>query len=100
MGDLSENSGIQLQDIIDHPELPWNWDWISRNPNMTIEFAIEYKDQLDWFYITPNPGIKFNDILNHPELPWDKSQITCNPNVTINDILAHPEIKWIYCYLF
>ena len=23
--DLSENSGIQLQDIINHPDLPWKW---------------------------------------------------------------------------
>ena len=61
---------------------------------MTIEFAIEYKDKLNWDFVTRNAGIKFKDILNHPELPWDKTQITWNPNVTINDILAHPEIKW------
>ena len=50
--DLSKKSGIQLRDIITHPELPWEWKWISKNPNMTIEFAIEYKDKLAWWEVT------------------------------------------------
>ena len=56
---------------------------------MTIDFAIEYKDKLDWGFITTNPGITMDDIINHPELPWDWFGISLNPNITPDFIMAN-----------
>ena len=49
---------------------------------MTIEFAIENKDKLDWHAISCNPGITMDDIIDHPELPWYWYGISLNPNIT------------------
>ena len=41
-----------------YPEKPWNWDGISRNPNITMEFIEKYPDkQWNWKWISKNPNI-------------------------------------------
>jgi len=39
---------VKFQDILDHPEIPWNWHWLSKNPNVPLQY-----------------------VLDHPELPWN-----------------------------
>ena len=46
-----------------HPEKPGDWDRISENPNLTMEF-----------------------IEKHPEKPWDWHEISGNPNITMEMI--------------
>ena len=49
--------------IINNPNKPWNWNFISYNPNITMEI-----------------------ISNNPDIPWDWNVISCNPNLTIKMI--------------
>ena len=56
---------------------------------MTIDFAIEHKDKLDWKGISCNPGITMDDIIDHPELPWGWEEISQNPNITPDFIMAN-----------
>ena len=56
---------------------------------MTIDFAIENKDKLDWDEISENPGITMDDIINHPELPWSVDGISENPNITPDFVMAN-----------
>ena len=46
------------QFIIDNPDKPWDWDYISENPNITMK-----------------------DILDNPDKPWDWDYISWNPNI-------------------
>ena len=86
---LSSNPAITLNDIITHPKYPWDRWGISKNPNMTIDFAIENKDKLDWEFVTTNPGITMDDIINHPELSWVWQYISLNPNITSDFVMAN-----------
>ena len=54
---------------INRSDKPWNW--ISRNPNITLKF-----------------------ILDHPDKPWVWRQISMNPNITIKNILDNPDKPW------
>ena len=49
-----------------YPDKPWNWRWISMNPNITVDF-----------------------IEKHPDKPWDWEGISMNPNITIDFIEKH-----------
>ena len=54
-------------DIIENnPDKPWNWEWISQNPNITIE-----------------------DFKKHPDKPWNWDCICINPNITMEFIENH-----------
>ena len=38
-----------------YPEKPWNWDWISYNPNLTMEFVEQHPEKpWDWINISRN----------------------------------------------
>ena len=46
-----------------HPELPWNWDDISMNTNITMEFIETYPEKpWDWFHISMNPNLTMDII--------------------------------------
>ena len=41
-----------------YPKKPWNWGWIYRNPNITMEFIEKHPEKpLDWYYISWSPNI-------------------------------------------
>ena len=61
------------QFIIDNPELPWNWNMISRNPNLTMNF-----------------------INDNPDKPWNWNMISYNPNLTMNFINKYPDKDWCW----
>ena len=37
-----------------HPEKPWDWNWISRNPNITMEFIEKHLDNIDFERLSQN----------------------------------------------
>ena len=54
---------ILIKDITKNPQFPWKWDYISGNPNLTMEFIKE-----------------------NPYKPWQWDGISQNPNITIKNI--------------
>jgi len=60
-----------MEIIEKHPEKPWNWLYISMNPNITMEM-----------------------IEKHPEKPWNWIGISCHPNLTMEIIEKHPNERW------
>ena len=50
----------------------WNWEYISMNPNITMEFIEKYPEKpWDWDWISGNPNITMEIIEKHPEKPWN-----------------------------
>jgi hypothetical protein len=47
--ELSGNASVSLEDIITHPCIPWDYYWMSRNPNLTAEFIRNNMDK-KWDY--------------------------------------------------
>ena len=85
---ISSNTGITMQDIINHPEYPWDWYYgVGRNPNLTFSMTKLYRDKTwCWNDISSNSGITTQDIINHPYYPWRWEGVCHNPNLNL-DIL-------------
>ena len=56
-------------DIIEkHPDKPWRWKCISKNPNITMEFIEKYPDKRwNWKYISFNSNITMGIIDKYPD---------------------------------
>ena len=54
-----------MNDIQNNPDLPWNWAWVSENPNLTMKFIIDNLDK-DWNceYISKNKFIHADHVFN------------------------------------
>jgi hypothetical protein len=78
-----------------YPNKPWDWFWISYNPNITMKFIENHPDKpWDWEFISYNPKVTMEIIENHPDKPWVWSYISENPNLTMEMIEKHPEKPW------
>ena len=90
-----------FQYILDHPEKPWDWREISRNPNVTWEIVQAYAEECpwDWFYLTHNPNITWAIVLaTHSEYPWDYSALLNHPELDFEFVKANPTCvsEWFY----
>ena len=48
-----------------YPDKPWDWIWISYNPNITMEFVEKYPDKpWNWYRLSQNPNITMEIIEN------------------------------------
>jgi hypothetical protein len=76
---------------------PWNWDNFSMNYNLKISDVINHPE-VQWNWTKLTSAININDILNHQELPWilDSSLygIGSNPTLTTEFIVSHIDIQW------
>ena len=87
---LSQNPGINLDNIEQNINLPWDWEFISLNPNITINFILKYVEKnWDWHYLTYNPNITMDIIEQNINLPWDWNILAINPNINLEFILNH-----------
>jgi hypothetical protein len=117
----SANASITWNYVVAHPEIKWDYEFMSANPNINIKIVLS-NIHLPWdfFTLSRNRGIKWEDIIANPQLDWNKSQVSENPNITIQivldnlnygwsfpvltrnpgitwqDILANPQIPWDY----
>lgn len=92
---VSENKNIKLEDIISHPELPWDYDGLSINPNMRMSYVLNNLNKdWDWYYLAKNSGILIEDFFEHQELPWTFEDLSENPNLRVKHLLHYRKKKW------
>ena len=84
-----------MRDVLDHPDKPWNWFWLSYKPNITMLDVLDHPDKpWCWSGLSCHPNITMRDVLEHPDKPWKWSWLSRNPNITIRDVLDHPDKPW------
>ena len=49
---VSQSKYIKMKDIENNQSLPWNWDFVSQNPNITPRFIEKYSHILSFCNIT------------------------------------------------
>lgn len=99
---------ILCNDIDDEREpfiLP-NWESLSQNINLTSEFIIKHKDDLDWEYVVENPCFTMELIEtfmtdDQLRLKIDRCGLANNPNLTeefinkyLNDSNSPVKLSW------
>ena len=66
------SNSINLQEIINNPEIKWNYNWISENPTLTSEFVLtHFKENWDWIVVFSNLNINY-DILAESKIDLSK----------------------------
>ena len=60
-----------MEYVKNNPDKPWNYFWLSCNPNITME-----------------------DVKNNPYKPWNWKCLSKNPNITMNDVKNNPYKPW------
>ena len=119
-GKVSQGEGITINDIIENPQLPWRYDYLSWRNDLTIPFLRQYKHKLNWTHISKkkrsitdiienidlpwdfneiSSWVLWSDVEDHPELPWNFNDMSSNENITPNVIMANPHCHWNYSKL-
>jgi hypothetical protein len=80
-GYLSFSKSITMSDITNNLDLPWDWEEVSNNPNITIDFIkndLQSPNPKDWNWenLSKNDSISLSDIENNTDLPWDWESIS------------------------
>jgi len=58
--------------ILKYSNKLWDWEWLSYNPNITIDLIEKYPNKSwDWYGISHNPNITMEFIEKYPAKPWD-----------------------------
>ncbi len=82
---ISSNENLLPEMVIQYPSLPWSWNALCSNPNMTISFITKWminkNRHCNWFSLSKNPRISVKDVSHHPELPWDWKGLSRNPTI-------------------
>ena len=83
-----------------YPNKPWNWNAISKNPNITMNFIEKYQDKpwiWDCIYINPNITMDFIEKYQHKPCNW--KWISMNKNITIEFVEKYNDklnFKFLY----
>lgn len=92
-----------------HPEISWNWFWVSKRRDVSKAVVAENPDihwVIEGLNRNPNYNIKNdNQILSISHHSWEDIKanfdntmewtfISCNPNITWNIIETHPNKPW------
>ena len=90
---LSRYYSIDL--ILANPDKPWNWMYISENPNITCAI-IRANPGKPWYYynLSKNANIKITDIIDNIDLPWNWKSISLKKDINIDIILEHLDKSW------
>jgi hypothetical protein len=116
---LSSNPSINISDILQYPNLPWDTDGLSTNPSISINYILNegktkkwnlyllssnsciteidiYKNKLNWIYtsLSSNHNLPIKYVSDNITKDWNYYNLSSNPNITMNDIKKYPYINW------
>ena len=67
---LNSNELIKLLETF--PDKPWNWNFLSQNPNITWDIVKANQDKpWNWNVLSWNPNITWDIVKANPDKPWN-----------------------------
>ncbi len=93
--------GNELWETVkDNPDKPWNWGWLSGNPNITWEIVRDNLDKpWDWYYLSENRSITWEIVRDNLDKAWDWRILSQNPNITWEIIKNNQDKPWDWGWL-
>lgn len=106
--------------------LPWNWDYVIRNKNVSLEFierhmekfepfldSVVVNENVTWEFLQKHKievvdwsslslQIQYSDIFENPEQPWEPLDVSTRRDIPLDVIEANIEFPWhwptvMYC---
>ena len=86
---------MNINDILNHPELEWDWFFVSQNLSVTMEIILANIDE-DWSWkcLSRHPNVTMSDIESRLHFPWSWGDVSYNSNLTMTIIEAYPDNEW------
>ena len=92
---MNEWSTKWFQFILDNPDIPWDWDILSRNPNITWDIVQQNPDKKwNWWELSKNPNITWDIVQQNPDKKWNWYRLSENPNITWDIVQQNPDKPW------
>jgi uncharacterized protein with HEPN domain len=92
---LSSNKNITMEIVSTYPKLPWDYNALSRNPNLTVDFIRKNpRKRFSWQHISANRAMTPEIVEANRDLPWDFHFMSVNPSITLEYVRAHPHRDW------
>jgi hypothetical protein len=79
---VSMNPGIKEKDVLMYPDLPWDWNAMSYNRNITMQLVMKNMDK-NWNmkYVCASPNITLNEALLLRNFGYDGIEYNVNINL-------------------
>lgn len=100
----SKNPNLTLEYIMTHPDKEWKWNYVLSNPGITlqnIEYILEYLIQeptpYNWENVSMNPNITLDFILkniNNFDTISKCKNLGDSKNITLENIKQYPNLFW------
>ena len=82
------------------PKKPWDWKYLSENPNITWKIVQQNPDKpWNWDYLSENPNITWKIIQENPDEPWNWSWLSTN-TFNLRKYEYTPQLKEVYEYWY
>ena len=84
---ISKNESVKWKDVINHPEIEWNYKDLSLNSNITFDIVLKNLDK-KWCFrnLSYNKNITLEIIKKYPEFNWCMYGYIQNPNLMFNEL--------------
>lgn len=86
-----------LEKYKDDPNIPWNWNAITRLENLTMDFVERNIEGIpwDWNAISSHKNLTMDFLDRSIEgIPWNWTHIAYNPALTMDFVERHNDINW------
>jgi len=76
--------------------MPWDYNELSQNPNITFEIIKNNQDK-PWEYklLSCNPNITWDIIKENPNIPWDYFNLIFNPMTKAKNDFINNKSKYL-----
>ena len=95
--ELSKKSVITWDIVQSHPEIDWDYDYLTENPIITLEIILSNPDK-PWNYtiLSANPIVTWDIVKTYPQIKWDYNGLSENPNITWDIVQSNKDKPWNY----
>jgi len=89
------NPNITWEIILENPDKPWEWYWLSRHPSVTWEIVQENPDK-SWngTMLSMNPNMTWEVVQKNPDIPCNWYAVSMNPKLCWDTVQGNPDKPW------
>ena len=97
------NNYYFLNFIISQPDKPWDWRYLSSNPNITMDIVMANPDKpWNWYRLSIYSNLSMDFVMANPSKPWDWLYLSLNHFIKAREMfeLRVKHQKFVQDYLF
>lgn len=97
---LSQCPVLTWEFVLQHPEVEWAWDMLSRHPNIPVELIFQNPEyNWVWRQVSENPNLKWEHVSTHLDFDWCWELLSLHPNITWDIVKQNLHYPWNWYFL-